>query len=150
MVWGLEYIAGFSPYQFDAIHIISSIVFHFLFGYIGARGDKEDKVQVALEVTAYTQLVSFALTLLGLPPLFLGVGHIVAFILVSKYVLKMNSFLKFSVFSIYLAYVFVELAMLDNLTRSWLLLIFILFMFLQSEVRVKRKKMESAKDTMMN
>ena len=145
MVWGWEYIIGFNASQFSALGIINSCIFLFIFGYLGARGHAEKPQDNAITVAGYSVLLGFVLTVLGLPPLYLGVGYIVGYIFICKYVLNMKSYLDFGMFAIYIFFIFGLLAVQDPLTRDWLTLFAIVIMFLQSEIRLRKKARAAAK-----
>jgi hypothetical protein len=145
MVWGWEYIAGFDVFQYSALHIVSQMVFLFIFGYLGARGEKEKPYEVAIEIVAYSMLGEFALALLGLPPLFVAIGFIAIYLFVAKYVLKIEGLTHFSFFAVYIAFIFSELALIDDMSRILFIGFAIVLMFLFSEIRTKTKKKEAPK-----
>jgi len=139
MVWGFEYLIGFNAAPFSALAIINSCIFLFIFGYLGARGHAEKPQDNALTVAGYSVLIGFVLTLLAVPPIVLGVGYIVGYIFVCRYVLNMKSYIDFGMFAIYIFFIFGLLAIQDELTREWLTLFAIVIMFLQSEIRLRKK-----------
>ncbi|MFA6268747.1 MAG: hypothetical protein WCW13_05265 [archaeon] len=144
MVWGWEYIAGFNPFEFSALRIINSIIFLFVFGYLSARGTKENPWEEALEIMGYLMVVAFALALLDLPPLWMGVGYIAAYLIIWQGLKKKRAF-DWGFFVVYLAYVFATLAILDDLTRTWYVIAFVVLLFIQSEIKIREMKKEEPK-----
>jgi len=144
MVWGLELISGFNPFPFGPMAIIGALIFFFIFSYILNR-NKPNPVEISLEITGYSLLIGFILVLLALPPLYLGVGFILGYILVNKHVSKLKANFEwfFSVF--YLIIIFTIYALLDDFTRLYWLIFVIVFMVALSELERYEKKSEKEK-----
>jgi hypothetical protein len=144
MVWGWEYIAGFDPFPFSALRILNSILFLFIFGYLSSRGNSDKPWEQALEIMGYLMVVAFAMSMLGLPPLWMGVGYIASYLVIWQALKKKLAF-EWGLFVFYLAYVFATMAVMDDLTRTWYVIAFVVLMFIQSEIRVKNAKKEAPK-----
>ncbi|MFA6064489.1 MAG: hypothetical protein WCW44_06475 [archaeon] len=118
MAWGWEFIAGLDPFAHGMTGVIGSFVFLFVFGYIAARGG-ENPIEKTVETIGLAFVAGLFLVMFNLPPLFIGMGYLVAYVLAIKYLNKIKTDFNWFLSLCYLAAVFGLLAVMDAFSGLW-------------------------------
>jgi len=144
MAWGWEFIAGLDPFSKGMTAVIGNFVFFFVFGYIAARGG-ENPIEKTIETIGLAFVVGLFLTMFGLPPLFVGMGYLIGYVLAIKYINKIKTDFNWFLSNCYLAMVFIVLALLDGFSGLWWTIGATVLLVVLNELSLKEKAKEKPK-----
>ena len=145
MAWGLETFVYWDPFYWGANALIMNFIIWMLFAYLTRRGNTAKPLEEAMQVIGYTFGVGLLMDFMGIPSMWVGILLLVAYILATKYVVKWNW--KETIFV--MGTISVNLGMSSLLPGSvapiFLWWVIMVMLFLRSQEKIRRKKIEAEK-----
>ncbi len=135
----LEYFARFDLFSGGLIGFFSLFAFLFIFTYFGVRSSVEKPAEKTVELLLPPVLIGFILNFAGINSLLVGIIVILAYIVFSKGILKLEK-KEWIISSITIFALLAIFGSLDLFSRNILFLIYLAYAIIKSQKEIRDKK----------
>ena len=145
MPWGLENFVYWDPFYWGAHGLIMGFIIWTLFAYLSSRGSSEKPLEEAMQIIGYTFGVGLLMDFMGIPSFWVGIGLLFAYIFATRYVVKWNWGKTIFVIGTISVNLGISALMPGSVAPIFLWGVILLMLFLRSQERIRRNKINEEK-----
>jgi len=142
MAWGFANFVFWDPFYWGPTGLIMNFIIWTLFAYLSSRGATDKPLEEAMQVIGYTFGVGLLMDFMMIPSMWVGILLLVSYILATKYVVKWTWGKTVFVMGTITVNLGISSLMPGSVAPIFLWGVILMMLFLRSQERIRRNKIE--------
>ena len=145
MAWGFESFVYWDPFYWGPQALVMNFIIWTLFAYLSARGASDKPLEEAMQVMGYTFGAGLLMDFMGFPSMWVGILLLVSYVFATKYVVKWTWGKTAFVMGTISVNLGVSSIVAEPVKPIFLWGVILLMLFLRSQERIRKNKINAEK-----